>query len=94
MSRWAAPLRTCRAGSCQVPAPPQDQHPRPATDEDILAELYVRMWSLASGRRLRPGVRPAQVTAAELIDFWADDLTAAAPGRHAAHDTALAWEAR
>jgi len=40
------------------------------------------MWSLASGRRLRPGVRPDELSAEELIDFWADDLAPAA-GRHA-----------
>jgi hypothetical protein len=40
------------------------------------------MWSLASGRRLRSGARPDELTAEELIDFWADDLAPVA-GRHA-----------
>jgi hypothetical protein len=50
------------------------------------------MWSLASGRRLRPGVRPDELSAEELIEFWADDLAPVA-GRHArgtVHDKAAA----
>lgn len=53
----------------------------PASDDDLLAAMYVRMWSLASGRRLRSDVRPDQLTEEELIAFWADDLSPAY-GRH------------
>jgi len=56
----------------------------PALDpaDEQLARILVRMWSLASGRRLRPGARPDELSAEELIDFWADDLAPVA-GRHA-----------
>lgn len=54
-----------------------------ARDDDLLAGILVRMWTLASGRTLPSGVRPEQLSKDELIDFWADDLTTA-PGRHAA----------
>jgi len=56
----------------------------PALDpaDEQLARILVRMWSLASGRRLRQGVRPHELSAEELIDFWADDL-APVGGRHA-----------
>ena len=50
--------------------------------EEQLAGLLIRMWSLASGRRLRPGARPDQLSPDELMNFWADDL-APACGRHA-----------
>lgn len=57
--------------------------PAPSADDEQLAGLLVRMWSLASGRRPRPGVRPDELTEDELIAFWADDLTPVS-GRHAA----------
>jgi hypothetical protein len=50
--------------------------------DEQLARILVLMWSLASGRRLPSGVRPDELSAEELIDFWADDL-APATGRHA-----------
>jgi len=52
-------------------------------DDDQLAALLVRMWSLASGRTLRSDVPPDQLTEEELICFWADDFTQP-HGRHAA----------
>jgi hypothetical protein len=56
-----------------------------------LAALLVRMWSLASGRTLPHGVRPADLTEQELLDFWADDLSPAC-GRHAARGAEVgAW---
>lgn len=58
-------------------------------NDDELAALLVRMWSLASGRSLPSGVRPADLTEQELLDFWADDLSPA-HGRHAARGTAVA----
>ena len=53
------------------------------TDDDFMAAILVRMWALASGRPLPRDVRPEQLSAEELIAFWADDLSPAA-GRHAA----------
>ena len=52
-------------------------------EDDRLAWLLVRMWSLASGRTVRDDVPPDQLTADELISFWADDFTVPC-GRHAA----------
>ena len=60
--------------------------------DEQLARILVLMWSLASGRRLRPGARPDELSAEELIEFWADDLAPVA-GRHArgaVHDKAAA----
>lgn len=57
--------------------------PAPAAgDDEFLARLLVGMWAIASGRTLRSGVRPEQLSPEELIRFWADDLTPAG-GRHA-----------
>jgi len=53
------------------------------SDDDHLAAMYIRMWSLASGRRFPRGVRPDQLGEDELIAFWADDLDPASGGRHA-----------
>jgi hypothetical protein len=51
-------------------------HPAASTSEDdMLASILISMWALASGRFLRRGVRPDELTEQELIDFWADDLT-------------------
>jgi hypothetical protein len=55
--------------------------------------MFVRMWSLASGRRLRPGVPPEQLSADELADFWADDFSHVC-GRHAAQHAGPAGAAR
>ena len=78
----------CLAGPCAAAGPAE-----PAADEDVLAAMYVRMWSLASGRRLPPGSEPAQLSVEELIAFWADDISPA-PGRHAAPDASTAGDAR
>src|ERR1700677_112919 len=67
-------------------------------DDDILAGILISMWALASGRFLRRGVRPDELTEQELIDFWAEDLaTTTGPPRrtarsssHASHATARA----
>lgn len=57
----------------------------PDTAEDAtLAATLIRMWELASGRKLPRNVPPDQLSAEELIAFWADDLSRAV-GRHAAH---------
>jgi hypothetical protein len=50
--------------------------------DEFLAALLIRMWALASGRTLRRDVPPDQLSADELIAFWADDMTPKA-GRHA-----------
>ena len=52
-------------------------------DDEQLAALLIRMWSLASGRTLRSDVSPDQLTEEELIRFWADDFTQP-HGRHVA----------
>jgi hypothetical protein len=66
---------------------------QPKVGDDAIAAMYVRMWSLATGRRLKPGVRPDQLTADELIDFWSADFTPVT-GRHAAPDAGPAGEGR
>lgn len=52
------------------------------TEDALLAAILVRMWALASGRSLPREVPPGELTAEELITFWADDFSAAS-GRHA-----------
>jgi hypothetical protein len=60
-------------------------------DDGELAALFIRMWSLASGRAVPRDVPPDQLTEEELIGFWADDFSRPG-GRHAAHDPeAPAW---
>ncbi|MGH3279816.1 MAG: hypothetical protein ACRDNW_11865 [Trebonia sp.] len=51
-------------------------------DDELLAAVLIRMWTLASGRTLRRDVPPDQLSTEELIAFWADDMTPPA-GRHA-----------
>jgi hypothetical protein len=53
-------------------------------EDDLLAATLIRMWELASGRKLPRNVPPEQLSKEELIAFWADDLSRAV-GRHAAH---------
>ncbi|MBV9446664.1 MAG: hypothetical protein JO345_12315 [Streptosporangiaceae bacterium] len=48
--------------------------------------------ALATGRKLQPGVKPDQLNADELIEFW-DDITPVS-GRHAAPDLGHAGETR
>lgn len=62
-------------------------------DDDTLAAMYLRMWSLATGRRLQPGVRLEELTEDELVGFWADDLSPVS-GRHAARSAGAAGDAR
>lgn len=63
------------------------------TDDDVLAAVLIRMWSLASGRILRSDVRPDQLAEDELIRFWADDMDLVC-GRHAARRGTKRKEAR
>lgn len=72
---------------------PDPRHGVRTDDEDVLAAVLIRMWSLASGRILRSDVRPEQLTEDELIRFWADDMDLAC-GRHAARRGAQRREAR
>lgn len=51
-------------------------------DDELLAAVLIRMWTLASGRSLRRDVPPAELREDELISFWADDMSEPA-GRHA-----------
>ena len=74
--------------------PSQESLPRRrGEDDDMLAVMYIRMWSLATGRRLPPGVKSDQLTADELVAFLADDFSTAS-GRHAAPDAGPAGEGR
>lgn len=61
-----------RSGQVLVPDP----------DEEQLAGILIRMWWLASGRRLDRDVRPCELSPNEPISFWADDF-APVSGRHA-----------
>ncbi|MGH3292646.1 MAG: hypothetical protein ACRDP7_12640 [Trebonia sp.] len=65
--------------------PSTASRPAAGTDkpgDEVLAALLIRMWTLASGRTLRRDVPPDQLSAEELIAFWADDMTPRT-GRHA-----------
>ncbi len=42
-------------------------------DDDLLALLLIKTWTLATGRVLRSDVPPWQLSEDELIAFWADD---------------------
>jgi hypothetical protein len=64
----------------EQPVAPPEQHD--SDDDSHLAAMYIRMWSLASGRKLRDDIPPDQLGEDELIAFWADDL-ASPSGRHA-----------
>jgi hypothetical protein len=83
----AAGLPMTRSQASGRGSPPQpavgEGDDRGDRDDEYIADLLIRMWSLASGRTLRSDIRPEQLSSEELISFWADDLTAAASGRHA-----------
>jgi hypothetical protein len=69
-------------------APVQSSPVRLAGDDEYMAGLLIRMWTLASGRTLRSDIRPEQLSSEELIRFWADDLTRPS-GRHADPSAAM-----
>jgi hypothetical protein len=46
-----------------------------AAEQALLARTLITTWALATGRTLRSDVPPWWLSAAELIDFWADPLT-------------------
>jgi hypothetical protein len=45
----------------------------PLSHDEFVARLLVDIWTLATGRALRCDVPPSELTAEELISFWADD---------------------
>jgi hypothetical protein len=55
-------------------------------EDELLAQVLVTSWTLATGRTLRPGVPPHSHSEEELISFWADDqmMTAAPAMAHSA----------
>jgi hypothetical protein len=44
----------------------------PLSHDEFVARLLIDIWTLATGRTLRD-VPARELTAEELIDFWADD---------------------
>jgi hypothetical protein len=92
MSKPMAALPGSSASSDAASPPSAPVPAKQMADDDILAAIYVRMWSLATGRRLQPGVKPDQLTVDELVAFW-DDISPAS-GRHAAPEADPAWGAR
>ena len=76
-------------GGTGRPPSPQAHSPQPHSGtqpddpgDEVLAAVLIRMWALASGRTLPRDVPPDQLSAEELIDFWADDMNPES-GRHA-----------
>jgi hypothetical protein len=45
-------------------------------EDELLARVLITSWTLVSGRTLRGGISPHNLSAEELINFWADDLIA------------------
>jgi hypothetical protein len=45
------------------------------SDDELIAYLLIGTWALATGRSLPRDVPIDQLSADELIDFWADPLT-------------------
>jgi hypothetical protein len=45
-------------------------------DDEAIARLLILTWAIATARTLRDDVPPGELTPGELIEFWADDLTA------------------
>lgn len=81
------------AGRDMASAASSGPHAPAVADDDVLAAVLIRMWSLASGRILRSDVPPDQLTEEELIRFWADDM-APPSGRHATLRPVPAGEAQ
>jgi hypothetical protein len=81
------------AGQDMASAVSSEPHAAAVADDDVLAAVLIRMWSLASGRILRSDVPPNQLTEEDLIRFWADDMTPPS-GRHATLRPVPAGEAK
>jgi hypothetical protein len=45
----------------------------PLSHDEFVARLLIDIWTLATGRTLRCGVPPQELTTEELINFWSDD---------------------
>ena len=45
----------------------------PLSDDELVALLLIRTWTLITGKTLRRDVPPHELTEDELIDFWSDD---------------------
>lgn len=43
------------------------------SDDDLVGLLLILTWTLITGRTLRSDVPPAELSAEELIEFWAED---------------------
>jgi hypothetical protein len=76
------PQHTTGGTGRQSTPPPRSLTHNHDPGDDVLAAVLIRMWALASGRTLRRDVPPDQLSAEELIAFWADDMSQQA-GRHA-----------
>jgi len=63
---------------------------QPRTDDEIIAQVLILTWAMATGRTLRGDVPPAELGVAELIAFWADDQTAGLASQPAARSSRLA----
>jgi hypothetical protein len=50
----------------------------PKSEDELLACLLISTWSVLTGRTLRAAA-PADLTAEELIEFWADDFPENSP---------------
>jgi hypothetical protein len=58
------------------PSPRRVNGPDPQrSDDEHIAYMLIRIWALTTGRTLRSDVPPDQLSAEELIDFWADPAT-------------------
>jgi hypothetical protein len=58
------------------PQPRRANTPDPQrSDDELIAFMLIRIWALTTGRTLRRDVPPDQLSAEELIDFWADPAT-------------------
>lgn len=53
----------------------------PRSDDELLAFLLISTWSLLTGRTLRDAP-PGDLTAEELIEFWADDFPQHGSAQH------------
>jgi hypothetical protein len=54
-------------------------HPR--SDDDLIAHILIVLWALATGRRPRTDVPPAQLDEHELLEFWSDPAFEEVPSR-------------
>lgn len=60
----------------EVPAVAPGGSSSSPAEQDLLARTLITTWALATGRTMRAGVPPGELTEDELIEFWADPLIA------------------